>query len=375
MKDLTLLQAKLTKAIADANSSEELERLRVDAFGKKGEFTALFQTLSSLDPSERPSFGKALNQARHKIQALLDAKTTTLADQAEAKALSTEQEDITLDTVNFSGGRLHPITAVMEEICDIFFRMGFEAATGPQIEDDFHNFSGLNIPEDHPARQMHDTFYLKQANPKQASLKRGDQASPQGISPQGVSKQTNTAHLTQINPQEGLLLRTHTSSVQLRYLQAHGSPCCIIAPGRVYRADSDQTHTPMFHQVEGLCLAEDSNYTMAHLKNCLERFISEFFGGKAKVRLRPSYFPFTEPSAELDVKRQNKGWMEVLGCGMVHPNVLRTCGINPVRTSGFAFGLGVERLAMLKYNIQDLRQFFGCHSRWLEHYGINVERV
>jgi len=334
LKALSHIEDKFIKLVEGADSAEQLERLRVEAFGKKGEFTALFQRLGSMNAKERPTFGKSLNQTKQKIQTLLEAKIAKVANEAEAKALSTQKADITLNLSNFKGGKLHPITAVTEEITSIFLKMGFAIATGPQIEDDFHNFSGLNIPDDHPARQMHDTFYLKDSD---------------------------------------LLLRTHTSSVQLRYLKKHGAPCCIIAPGRVYRADSDQTHTPMFHQIEGLCLG--TNYTMAHLKGCLERFIAEFFGDGFETRLRPSYFPFTEPSAELDVKQPNKGWMEVLGCGMVHPNVLKTCGINPSNIGGFAFGLGVERLAMLKYNIQDLRQFFGCNNQWLKHYGINVEQV
>lgn len=334
--DKTLVR-RFYQAIDKANHPRELERIRLDAFGKKGEFTALMKRLAAMDAARRPEFGKLVNRARLGVQEALNAKLRQLESDALDAELAAERVDVTLTPKRFIGGRIHPISAVLEEIIGIFLEMGFAVADGPEIEDDFHNFSGLNIPADHPARQMHDTFYLDDES----------------------------------------LLRTHTSPVQIRALKAQGAPIMVIAPGRVYRHDNDQTHTPMFHQVEGLAVANGLH--MGHLKGCLEQFISRFFGNQgAKTRLRPSYFPFTEPSAEVDVLLEiggKKTWMEILGCGMVHQNVLKTCGVDPNKWQGFAFGLGVERLAMLKYRIDDLRLFFANQKPWLEHYGVATERL
>ena len=337
MEDSRTLEEDFYQAIGNATHPQELEKIRIRAFGRRGEFTAMARRLAAMDAKLRPTFGRAINEARSRVRSALAAKAAELSARLLEAELAAERVDVTLTPNRFVGGRIHPISVVLEEITRIFLEMGFTVKDGPQIEDDFHNFGGLNIPADHPARQMHDTFYL------------GDD----------------------------MLLRTHTSPVQIRTLRAVGAPLRMIAPGRVYRRDNDQTHTPMFHQVEGLAVAKDLH--MGHLKGCLQRFIGRFFERLgAKTRLRPSYFPFTEPSAEMDVLLEiggKKTWMEILGCGMVHQNVLKTCGVDPRKWRGFAFGLGVERLAMLKYGINDLRLFFTNQKPWLEHYGVAVERL
>ena len=317
--------------------------VRIAFLGKKGHFAALMAELGRMSPDERKAAGALVNVAKDEFT----AENAEVAAREEARALearlASERIDVTLPVRPERQGKVHPITQVMDEIVTVFAQMGFAVAEGPDIEDDFHNFTALNIPPEHPARQMHDTFYF-------------------GEKPDG------TRHL----------LRTHTSPVQIRTMRSTKPPIRIIAPGRTYRCDSDMTHTPMFHQVEGLVIDEATH--MGHLKGCLTEFLRVYFQvDDVPVRFRPSFFPFTEPSAEVDIgcSRQGgelkigkgAGWLEILGCGMVHPNVLRACGIDPDVYQGFAFGLGVERVAMLKYGIPDLRTFFDADLRWLDHYG------
>ena len=301
------------------------------------------KTLGSLDAAERKARGQAFNERKLRIAAALDARKADLEAAAMDARLATETLDVTLPVRPEAVGRVHPVSQVIDEITAIFADMGFTVAEGPDIEDDFHNFAALNIPPEHPARQMHDTFYL----PADAD---------------GVQN----------------VLRTHTSPVQIRHMQGHSPPHRIIAPGRVYRCDSDQTHTPMFHQVEGLVIDRDVH--MGHLKGCLEDFVRAIFGiPDLPFRFRPSHFPFTEPSAEMDIGCSRDGgelrigdggdWLEILGCGMVHPNVLEAAGVDATEWQGFAFGLGIDRIAMLKYGIPDLRAFFDADVRWLRHYG------
>jgi len=337
------LLEKATSAITAADSVKALEDLRVHILGKSGELTAQLKELGKLSPEERKEKGAALNLVKEKITTALEAKKSTL-ETAELNArLASESVDITLPATPSPRGSIHPITQVTEELTAIFADFGFSVAEGPEIEDDFHNFSALNIPETHPARQMHDTFYMK-----------GDGKEPYPV------------------------LRTHTSPVQVRTMKSQTPPIRIIAPGTTYRSDSDMTHTPMFHQIEGLVI--EKNITMAHLKGVLHDALAAFFGlEKVPMRFRSSFFPFTEPSAEVDIgcKRgrgelvigEGSDWLEVAGCGMVHPNVLRNCGLDPNEWQGFAFGCGIERLAMLKYNIPDLRTMFAGDARWLKHYG------
>lgn len=342
MTQLTDIQSNATNAIANASTTAALEVLRVQYLGKKGEVTELLKTLGSMAPEERKSFGAEVNQVKSALEALLDNKKSTLAMQEMNAALASDQVDITLPARPYAEGRIHPISKVMEEITDIFSRLGFSVGVGPDIEDDEHNFTALNIAEHHPARQMHDTFYLRG---------KGDGKT---------------------------VLRTHTSPVQIRTMRNQKPPMRFIAPGSTYRSDSDQTHTPMFHQVEGFVI--DKGIHMGHLKGCLSEFLKAFFElDEVPMRFRPSFFPFTEPSSEVDIgcKRSKdsleigKGddWLEILGCGMIHPNVLKAGGIDPNEFQGFAFGMGVERLAMLKYGIPDLRMFFESDVRWLQHYG------
>jgi phenylalanyl-tRNA synthetase alpha chain len=341
--DTNTLEQELTDAIRGAGSIEDLERARVAALGKKGRVTELMKGLGAMAPEDRKAAGPAYNALKDRITAEIEEASKRLkAAELEAK-LAEERIDITLPTTPEAQGTLHPVSQVIEEITAIFAAMGFTVALGPDIEDDFHNFTALNIPPEHPARQMHDTFYLKAKD-------------------DGTRK----------------LLRTHTSPVQIRTMMSEKPPLRIIAPGRTYRCDWDMTHTPTFHQVEGLVIDKTSH--MGHLKGCLAEFAKLFFEvDSLKVRFRPSYFPFTEPSAELDIGCSYKGgelkigegedWLEILGCGMVHPKVLDAVGINPTEWQGFAFGMGIERAAMLKYGIPDLRAFFESDLRWLRHYG------
>lgn len=336
------LLAEASSAIDVSGSTAALEEQRVALLGKKGKITEALKTLGQASPDERKALGAELNEIKQQITLRLEARKTELSAGELTARLAAETIDVTLPASPQPRGRIHPVTQVIEEITAIFGRMGFSVAEGPDIEDDGHNFTDLNIPESHPARQMHDTFYL-QGN--------GDGRS---------------------------VLRTHTSPVQIRTMRAGRPPFRCIAPGNTYRCDSDITHTPMFHQVEGFAI--DKAIHMGHLKGCIAQFLKEFFElDEVPLRFRPSFFPFTEPSAEVDIgcKRakdelkigQGNDWLEVMGCGMVHPKVLANCGIDPSEWQGFAFGMGVERLAMLKYGIPDLRTFFDSDTRWLTHYG------
>lgn len=333
-------------AVAEAQSINILEELRVRYLGKKGSLTGLLKSLGGLAPDERKSFGQAVNDAKDALQQAIEDRKVVLEDAELQVKLSSETVDITLPVRHTPKGALHPIPHVIEEITTIFAELGFAVAEGPDIEDDFHNFTALNFPPEHPARQMHDTFFLRGE---------GDGERP--------------------------VLRTHTSPVQIRAMKEGKLPLRCIAPGSTYRCDSDQTHTPMFHQVEGLAIGKDIH--MGHLKGTIIAFLEAFFDVKdLPVRFRPSFFPFTEPSAEVDIGCSRKDgtlvigegddWLEVLGCGMVHPNVLKNCDIDPEEWQGFAFGMGVERLAMLKYGIPDLRTFFDADIRWLKHYGFSA---
>lgn len=342
MNDLSIssldqIAARAVQQIKDADAPRALEDLRVQFLGKKGELTAQLKHIGSLSPEERPVFGDKVNQIKAELSQAISAKKQELELKELAASLEAEKIDVSLPGRGQETGGLHPVTRTMQRIEDIFTSMGFTVASGPEIEDDFHNFTALNIPDDHPARAMHDTFYLE----------------------------------------DGHLLRTHTSPVQIRYMREHQPPLNIIAPGRVYRCDSDVTHTPMFHQVEGLAVAEDISF--ADLKGILTHFLRQFFETDLSVRLRPSYFPFTEPSAEVDISCvfcggegcricKNTGWIEILGCGMVHPEVFRHVGIDSERYTGFAFGMGVERLTMLRYGVDDLRLFFDNDLAFLRQF-------
>ena len=314
-------------AIAAAGTLGELDAVRVRFLGRQGRMTAELKALGALAPELRPAAGKRLNDAKQAIRRALDARGETLSANDLQSRLESGRLDVTLPGRGQSSGGLHPVTRTIERISSLFRAIGFEVVEGPEIEDDYHNFEALNIPAHHPARAMQDTFYFP----------------------------------------DGRLLRTHTSPVQIRVMQSHQPPLRIIAPGRVYRCDSDQTHTPMFHQVEGLMVGEGVSF--AHLKGILHDFLRHFFeADDLEVRFRPSYFPFTEPSAEVDI-RGERGWLEVLGSGMVHPKVLENCGIDSERHTGFAFGMGVERLAMLRYGVDDLRSFFENDLRFLKQFG------
>ena len=316
--------------IAAADSPDAIEALRVALLGKHGSITTQLKALGALPADQRKSAGEAINRARDAIGEALSARKIELDGAALDARLATEMIDVTLPGRNAARGGLHPVSRTLERITDIFGRLGYELADGPEIEDDWHNFEALNFPPHHPARAMHDTFYF------------GD----------------------------GRLLRTHTSGVQVRYMNAHKPPLRMIAIGKVYRSDSDQTHTPMFHQCEGLLVDERASF--ADLKGTLVEFVRAFFERDFEMRFRPSYFPFTEPSAEVDIAWQQADgstrWLEVLGCGMVHPNVLRNVGIDPERHTGFAFGMGIERLAMLRYGVDDLRSFFDNDVRFLRQF-------
>lgn len=318
----------LETAIAEIRSAADinvLEQIRVSYLGKKGLLTARLKELGKLGPEERPQAGQLINDAKERLQELLAQRRLDLELQQEEALMKASRIDITLPGRGMQQGGIHPVTRTLREIESLFVQAGFGIADGPEIEDNYHNFEALNIHETHPARAMHDTFYINSE----------------------------------------LLLRTHTSNVQIRYMEQHNPPLAIIAPGRVYRCDSDMTHTPMFHQVEGLLI--DEGITFSDLKGLLQDFLRNFFNQDLQVRFRPSYFPFTEPSAEVDIMGRN-GWLEVLGCGMVHPNVLENVGIDSEKFTGLAFGMGVERLTMLKYGIDDLRLFFENDIRFLNQF-------
>jgi phenylalanyl-tRNA synthetase alpha chain len=344
--DVERLQSVLLSEVAAAPDLPALEQLRVTALGKKGRITSLTKSLAGLDADARRAAGQRYNQLKDAVTLAIGARKAALEQVALDAQLQSEKVDVTLPVRPAPDGRLHPVSQVTEEIIAIFAEMGFQVAEGPDVEDDFRNFEALNFLPDHPARQMQDTFYLE--------------AEQDG---------------------EPLLLRTHTSPVQIRTMQAGPPPYRVIAPGRTYRRDLDMTHTPMFHQVEGLLI--DRRTHMGHLKGCLTDFVRAFFErDDIPVRFRPSYFPFTEPSAEMDIGCRRSGselvvgegddWLEILGCGMVHPNVLRAVDVDPEVWQGFAFGMGIDRVAMLKYGIPDLRTFFEADVRWLRHYGFGA---
>ena len=360
MTDLAKLETDALAAIATAGSLDALEKLRVGYLGKQGIISALMKTLGKMTPEEKQVQGPLLNGLRTKVADAITAKKAALEAAALNEQLASEKLDMSLPAPDSTAGSVHPVSQVMEELAEIFADMGFAVAEGPEIEDDWRNFTALNIPETHPARAMHDTFYF-------------DDVDAEG---------------------RRMLLRTHTSPVQIRTMVEtaketgrEGAPIRIIAPGRTFRSDSDATHTPMFHQVEGLVIDKDIH--LGHLKWTLETFLKAYFEREdIHLRLRPSYFPFTEPSAEVDVwfgldggrrilggspdDGKDGGWMELLGSGMVHPKVIANCGLDPDIWQGFAFGCGIDRLAMLKYGMDDLRAFFDGDLRWLQHYGFDA---
>jgi len=324
--NLTAILNEALAAVATAGDIPALEEVRVTFMGKKGSITELLKSLGAMDPEQRKIAGQQINELKQQVQDALNEKRDALQQAQLSAKLSQERIDVTLPGRGLETGGLHPVSRTIARIESFFAELGFETKHGPEIEDDFHNFDALNIPEHHPARADHDTFYF---NPK-------------------------------------LMLRTQTSGVQIRTMEQQQPPLRIISPGRVYRNDYDQTHTPMFHQVEGLMV--DKNVSFTELKGILHDFLHNFFEEDLKIRFRPSFFPFTEPSAEVDVMGKNGKWLEVLGCGMVHPNVLRSVGIDPEVYSGFAFGMGVERLTMLRYGVTDLRSFFENDVRFLKQF-------
>lgn len=352
--DTSALKKELIEMVGAANDLTSLENARVTALGKKGRITDLMKDLGKMDPEARKTAGAALNVLKDEIAELIAKQEDALQRQEMDRRLASETIDITLSIRPSRKGSIHPISQTMDELNSIFADMGFSGIEGPDIEDDFHNFTALNFPPGHPAREMHDTFYLPDDESKEGDARRK-------------------------------LLRTHTSTMQVRHMLKNKPPIKVICMGRVYRSDYDITHTPVFHQMEGLFI--DKNVTMAHLKGCLTDFVRTFFNvDDLPVRFRPSFFPFTETSAEVDIgcwrengelklgqapKGQEQKWMEILGSGMVHPNVLKNCGIDPTEYQGFAFGMGLERMTMLKYGIPDLRTFFDADTRWLNHYGFD----
>ncbi len=311
--------------VASAKDAAAIQELRVKYLGKKGALTEIMKQLGKLDPAERPTAGQWINDAKAQVQQFLDSQENQFKSAELNARLSAEKIDVTLDGRGQSTGSLHPVTLVRQRVLDLFKQMGFTVASGPEIEDDYHNFEALNFVEHHPAKESQDTFYFA----------------------------------------DGKLLRTHTSPVQIRVMKKEKPPIRVITPGRVYRRDSDLTHTPMFHQLEGLVI--DEHCTFANLKGLLQNFLNQFFESEIPLRFRPGYFPFTEPSAEVDIGWGDR-WLEVLGCGMVHPNVLKNVGIDPEKYSGFAFGIGLDRLAMLRYGINDLRMMFENDVRFLEQF-------
>lgn len=347
MDGIAEIRGRYLAQIGAAAGAEALESVRLAALGKKGEISLRLRELGGMTPDERLVAGPALNRLKDEIDAALRARKAALEDAALDARLREEWLDVTLPARPRPRGTIHPISHVMEEMAAIFADMGFAVAEGPQVETDWYNFDALNLAPEHPARQEHDTFFMHRAP--------GDNRPPH-------------------------VLRTHTSPVQIRAMQERGAPVRVIAPGRVYRMDMDQTHTPMFHQIEGMAI--DRDITMANLKWTLEEFFTAYFGTKVKTRFRASHFPFTEPSAEVDIQcswvggqlrvGEGESWLEVLGSGMMHPHVLRSGGIDPDQWQGFAFGMGIDRMAMLKYGIPDLRAFFESDLRWLRHYGFGA---
>ncbi len=336
-------QEEILNSIKSTNHIKDLEELRIQYLGKNGLLTNEMKKMASLSLEDKKTFGALLNTLKSKITNAIDNQKILLEENEINTRLASEKIDVTQPVRRGEFGKIHPITQATQEIINIFANLGFDLAQGPEIEDDYHNFTALNIPENHPARQMHDTFYM--------------------------------------NTIENMTLRTHTSNVQIRKMSSEKPPFRFIAPGRVYRSDHDQTHTPMFNQVEGLCI--DKNINMGNLKWCLEEFLKAFFEtDKVVIRLRPSFFPFTEPSAEVDIGYKlengeikigsNEKWLEILGCGMVHRKVIENVGLNPDEYQGFAFGVGIDRIAMLKYGIHDLRKFFESDMRWNNHFGFSL---
>jgi len=342
MSDLDNINSSFEKKIKSVKSKEELQILKTEYFGKSGLIINQFKKLGTFSVDKRKEFASSLNKLKDNLTSQLENKFLSLETLEINEKLKDQKVDVTLPIRPFQTGKIHPVSQVIDEISSIFSEIGFSVAEGPDVETEYNNFTALNTPEDHPARDMHDTFYLEE--------------------------------------DKKILLRTHTSPVQIRTMLNEKPPFKIIVPGRTYRCDSDQTHAPMFHQLEGLHI--DKNITMSHLKGCLDYFIKEFFEvNNVKMRFRPSHFPFTEPSAEVDIRYRIENdkivigegdkWLEILGCGMVHPNVLRNVKVNPDKYQGFAFGMGIDRLAMLKYGINDLRAFFENDYRWLTHFGFD----
>ena len=342
MSDLKKIKDEFLSKLRGKLDISEINQIKSDLFGKSGLISTQFKKIGSIADSERKKFASDLNIIKDELQDLISSKINEVESAEINKKLEKEKIDITLPERSFVRGKIHPVSQTIDEISSIFSEIGFSVEEGPDVENEYNNFTALNTPENHPARDMHDTFYLDEKKQK--------------------------------------LLRTHTSPVQIRTMLKDKPPFKIIAPGRTYRSDSDQTHSPMFHQVEGLHI--DKNINMGHLKGCLNYFIKEFFEvDKIKMRFRPSHFPFTEPSAEVDIGYEMKDgkiiigegnqWLEILGCGMVHPNVLKNVKVDPSKFQGYAFGIGIDRLAMLKYGINDLRAFFDCDYRWLNHFGFD----
>jgi len=342
MSDIKKIKDEFLLKLKENLDLDQVNQVKTDLFGKSGLINSKFKQLGKVAEKERKKFASDLNSLKDELQNLITTKINDIEKKEINQKLEKEKIDITLPERHFTKGKIHPVSQVIDEISSIFSEIGFSVEEGPDVENEYNNFTALNTPDNHPARDMHDTFYLDE--------------------------------------KKELLLRTHTSPVQIRTMLNNKPPFKIIAPGRTYRSDSDQTHTPMFHQVEGLHIDKDIN--MSHLKGCLNYFIKEFFEvDKIKMRFRPSHFPFTEPSAEVDIGYEIKDgkivigegdkWLEVLGCGMVHPNVLKNVKVNPDKFQGYAFGIGIDRLAMLKYGINDLRAFFDCDYRWLNHFGFD----
>jgi phenylalanyl-tRNA synthetase alpha chain len=342
MSDIKNIKNDYVAKLNDNLSLEEINQIKTELFGKNGLISSQFKNISSIPETERKRFASDLNQVKDELQNLITIKLNKIDTNKINEKLEKEKVDITLPERPFTRGKIHPVSQTIDEISSIFSEIGFSVEEGPDIENEYNNFTALNTPDNHPARDMHDTFYLDE--------------------------------------NKNILLRTHTSPVQIRTMLKDKPPFKIIAPGRTYRSDSDQTHAPMFHQVEGLHI--DKKINMGHLKGCLNYFIKEFFEvEKIKMRFRPSHFPFTEPSAEVDIGYEIKDgkiiigegdqWLEILGCGMVHPNVLKNVKVDPSKYQGYAFGIGIDRLAMLKYGINDLRAFFDCDYRWLNHFGFD----
>ena len=346
MTDLSTLEQEIFTGFANIKSKTELENFKIEILGKKGKLSKLFQDLATIEKDKKKEFASEINILKSKVLDKFQNLTNQFDKEELEKKLQDQTVDVTLPGTNRPQGKVHPVSQVIDELTSIFAELGFSVAEGPDVENEYNNFTALNTPPNHPARDMHDTFYLDES--------------------------------------KNLLLRTHTSPVQIRTMLNGKPPFKIIAPGRTYRCDSDQTHTPMFHQLEGLYV--DQNVTMADLRGCLDYFLKKFFEvDEIKMRFRPSHFPFTEPSAEVDIGYELKNgkitigqgdkWLEILGCGMVHPNVLKNAKVDPSKYQGYAFGVGIDRLAMLKYGINDLRSFFESDVRWLEHFGFNANDV